>query len=280
MFRRYWRAILAAIALIIVLPPLGYTAYQLYDAAKQRNSGYHYQPADQSRGTIVGIPKSPAKAYQPNCNNPQSNSDADLCAQWAAVEQVTESNRLTSLGAQFAVFSLIATAIATGLLVWTLWESRDHSRREQRAYLRLEVHGEGTVLPAERIFVPIHIINYGTTPAICCAVETNVAVALPNWDWSQNTADQSIKDNRPAITIHPGPPTFVKLESAEVLPQDIYDGIMSGHLVVFAKCLVTYSDIFRRKRRTRLHLEFHGADAGHDGTGGKIRVAPHGNDFT
>ncbi|MBK8375436.1 MAG: hypothetical protein IPL18_11375 [Sphingomonadales bacterium] len=114
------RKIVAAIIGLALAIGLGAVSYQLYKASEQRDTGYTYQPADEASVGVVGTSKALAKAYQPKCKNPQNDKDADLCAQWAAVEQVAEANRLTSLNAKMAIASLVATAIATFLLLWTL----------------------------------------------------------------------------------------------------------------------------------------------------------------
>ena len=134
MFRGNWRKLSALIIGLIALGGLS-VAYELYDASEQHQSDYQYQPAAKSHISAPIVGKSPAKAYEPSCQNPQGNSDADLCAQWAAVEQVVESNRLSSLNARLAVFVAFLSTLGTGLLIWTFKETRDTSRRELRAYL-------------------------------------------------------------------------------------------------------------------------------------------------
>jgi hypothetical protein len=68
-------------------------------------------------GLWGGRQQTPARSYQPNCENPKDREDAELCAQWAAVQANGESNRLSRLsivitGLEFA--GLIGSLFFTG----------------------------------------------------------------------------------------------------------------------------------------------------------------------
>jgi len=107
MSRGGWLTIIAALGLILLCGVL-YGGYELYKAGQQRDADYRYQPARDARLPVIPPKQEQPQAYQPNCQNPQSQADADLCAQWAAVHQITETNRLASLTLAVGVFGLFA----------------------------------------------------------------------------------------------------------------------------------------------------------------------------
>jgi hypothetical protein len=245
--RRYWRAIVAAVLAIIILPPLGYTAYQLYNAAEQRNASYQYQPSANPRGTVVGVPKTPAKAYQPNCKNPQSNGDADLCAQWAAVQQVSESNRLISLNTQMAVFSLLATIAATGLLIWTFKETRSTSRRELRAYIFPENVGIYCLINQipkvenGKVGSTVHIKNTGQTPAYNVRHVSHLAI------WEQSDEAALIADTlvgAPSNSMPPGGIVTASRRMKDKLTRQQQAGLKNGKLAIYVFGRIEYTDAF------------------------------------
>ncbi len=170
MTRGYWRIFIVVFGLLVVVGGGFLTAY-LYQASDQRQDNYNYQPASKP-GLVLAMPgQRVPDGYQPNCQNPQSGEDADLCAQWAAVAQVTEANRMASLNLRLAIASLWATIAATIALIWTLIESHQTSRRELRAYLYVDASGiaDGTHhprLPGQEGLVMSAIIvkNLGALP--------------------------------------------------------------------------------------------------------------------
>ena len=93
---RGYRSAIAATVGGVALVALAATGYQILDEAeKQPYSSYEYQPARDHLAPAPGKnPRVTARPYQPYCDNPKERDDADLCAQWAAVQAVEESNRL------------------------------------------------------------------------------------------------------------------------------------------------------------------------------------------
>jgi hypothetical protein len=207
------------------------------------------------------------------CRSGHYENDDDLCAQWKAADAASEA-------ARYSFWALITSGLGTVLLLWTLWETREISRRELRAYLRVEPTGEGIVQPDRKITLPFHIINYGSTPAINCCVQSSLVVRSPDWDWTKEPERVETLQNAPSITIHPDSPSLIKLEMNDPLPREIHKAILEGKAVVFGRGHVAYQDMFRRKRHTSFQIEFHGADAGRSGTGGHIRISARGNDFS
>jgi hypothetical protein len=205
------------------------------------------------------------------CRNKTDKRDSNVCAQWKAADAGRDA-------ADYALWSAVLTALGTVFLVWTLWETRKSAVREQRAYIRAEL-ADGVVLPGQKIVIGMNLINYGKTPARKCAVETSAVVRAPNWDWADEQPPLKSSDDRPNITLHPDCPYRIHAEMDDVLPQEIFDAVMDGRAVVFARGRVIYEDVFRRTRTTTFQVEFHGVDSG-DGTDGRLRIAARGNDFT
>jgi len=116
--RSYWRIalVLAGLAIIGLLA----TGYLLLENAE--NQPYpreQYQPArDANILKPARAPTVPTRPYEPNCRAPQSRDDADLCAQWGAVQAATEGNRLTRIDLRVTYFEFAALVIS---LVFTGW---------------------------------------------------------------------------------------------------------------------------------------------------------------
>lgn len=170
MSRSNWHYVAAAVGIAILLAII-YSSYQIYQSSEQQRAHYSYQPAREPGRRVLMPSKAMPKGYEPNCENPDSNGNADLCAQWAAVDQVMESNRLASANVRLSLFASLLTLLGTIFVGWTLLETRNTSRRELRAYIFSERVG---VYPLEKqtprsengkIGSTLFINNSGQTPA-------------------------------------------------------------------------------------------------------------------
>lgn len=162
--RRYLFAII--VGLIVLLIGGSYTYNEFDKAARQRQANYDYQPAQNARLPNVTAQQSAPQEYQPNCKRPNNRDDADLCAQWGAVQQTTEANRLASLNLRLTLATFFATMFGTALLVWTLWETRATARRQLRAYVFVGEGDEPYPKPITRDSrLQFQIKNTGLTPA-------------------------------------------------------------------------------------------------------------------
>lgn len=264
-------AALAAVPLLLGATPHPTSQADIKEPADRGNIATRPQPEATvaARGQVK-----PPPPRQPACGPGRYENTAETCAAWKSADAAETA-------ARYSLWGLLISGIGTALLLWTLWETRETSRRELRAYLRVEPIGQGSVQPERRVSLPFHIINYGATPAVECCVQTSVVVRAPDWSWSQepNNVDQ-LEQGRPAITIHPDSPSLIKLEMEAALPRDVHSAIMEGRAVVYARGRIDYRDMFRRKRHTSFQIEFHGSDAGPEGAGGHIRIAAIGNDFS
>jgi len=249
--RALWRFLLAYFAVSIALSAC-YATYQLYNAAQQRNANYDYQPASHARFpvTVKGQPK--PESYQPNCKQPNSKEDADLCAQWSAVAQVTETNRLASISLQLSIGALIFTIFGTGLLVWTLWETRQTARRELRAYVSIEMVGMEFTLGLGKAFAHIKLKNGGQTPAYLCCHNGNVFVR------TDEEAEHDIL-HRPHValgraqpfTLHMNDPQGGSIYAHDPITLPDLKDVVEGDKWVYVFGTVFYRDTFGIDRQTR-----------------------------
>jgi hypothetical protein len=253
MSRGHWR-IVASLVGLICLSLGSYAGYQLYDAAHQRDASYDYQPAADARFPVMmeGQPK-PAE-YQPNCKQPNSREDADLCAQWAAVAQVTEANRLASFSLQLSIGALIFTIIGTGLLVWTLWETRATARRELRAYVSVKITSVIVTEVPEGLVFKFMIVchNGGTTPAYKCVHFGTTSV------FTDTEAAETLKVVKPidsgelqdGSVIHAGDDFPVEMNNPVLVPTSLINEIRAGKCSIYTYGATSYLDTFGIRRRT------------------------------
>lgn len=272
MSRRHWRIVLAAIGLL-VLSGLGYGSYQLYDASEQRQADYRYQPAGKP-SLIQFVPtKRIPEGYQPNCQNPQTKEDSDLCAQWGAVQQVAEANRIGSLNVRLTILSLWGTLIATGLLIWNLVETRDTSRRELRAYVIVgDIQVGADVGNPANLALSVQAINRGQTPALEVKNRTFLMVRKgtvrpePGREIESTTLTSVTtlgKDQDQWATVRQ---TLSHGHTPELL--------VTGDFTIIAYGYITYRDIFGKAHETRFSY-FQNAE-----TARIPQATPHGNSMT
>ena len=278
MLRGYWGTILAVVGLALF--GVGSTVtYQLYDSSEQRHGSYDYQPASKPGLEYDVRGKPVAQSYQPNCENPQSNENSDLCAQWAAVDQVTESNRMASLNLRFAIVSLWATIIGTALLLWTLIETRKTSRSELRAYLfpdacnvlvGVKVYNKGQAISF------IAIKNSGSTPAHKVRHWSEIKIAAATNE-GEMISPKSL-DGSHQSTIPPGGAiTANRLTKAKVTRAEMA-AIKNGSFFVFVYGAIEYLDVFDRPHRTDYRLHYSGLWPPPEGA--TISFCSDGNDAT
>jgi hypothetical protein len=236
-----------------VIGGLGCGGYEFYKAAGQRNATYDYQPSSNARFPIgvKGQPKS--KPYQPNCEQPQNREDADLCAQWAAVSQATEANRLSSLSLQISIGAMVFTIIGTGLLIWTLQETRQSSIRELRAYvlvktsaLRMNPAGGG----AEAHIV---LVNGGQTPAYeCCHAGNVVDVTDEEAEAEFTRRDERERLGRASpFTLQMGQEMNASIPAHKEITVDELKQVTAGDKSLYLFGIVFYKDTFGRDRTTK-----------------------------
>jgi hypothetical protein len=85
----------------------------------------HREPASGANPTRSEQPQEPDKATEP-CKAGEDKRFSDLCAQWKAADASKNA-------ADYSFWTIIVSSVGTGLLIWTLWETRETSRRENAA---------------------------------------------------------------------------------------------------------------------------------------------------
>ncbi len=272
MSRGNWRYVLAAVGLLAAVV-LGGVTSQLYYASKQRQPTYDYQPVSKAR-FVKNVPSQPIpEGYQPHCQNPQTDKDADLCAQWAAVQQVTESNRLASLNLKLATFSLWATALATLLLVWNLIETRQASRRELRAYVTVKKAIIKNFAVGSRPKMVIEFFNSGQTPAYELRLDAlsywgpadELAAVPPDLPPAQHISRAAVGAQARTRILDTMP---VSLDEAT------FRAVCEGEGAFYVSGAVHYVDVFGRPRVTNFKLQQHFEMVG------KLGFCSTGNDAT
>lgn len=262
--RGNWRAILATIGVIAFLG-LSVETGKLYYASAQRQSDYNYQPASHTRLDKPMTGEAQPQGYQPHCEDPNTNSDADLCAQWAAVQQVGESNRMASLNLRFTLFSLWATVIATIVLLWTLIETMTVSRRELRAYLFVDgvAIGDGTHHPDRNpdlmgiVGSALGVKNSGGTPAHQVVHWSGVDIAY--FDKEGEMRAPSKLDTNFTSNVPPNGTITADRVMSRKPTQKMVAAIKAGKAAVFVFGAIEYKDVFDTSHRTDYRLYFCGA---------------------
>lgn len=260
--RGYRRIFLAFVGLAAAA--LLWSVYDYFSAAaEQQHASYKYQPANKPGFRIDASTKAPAQKYQPSCNNPKDGNDADLCAQWAAVEQVAESNRLNGVNVRLGTLALLFTIVGTGLLIWTFMETRAVSRRELRAYVNVDVVGlaDGThhpdrQLPLGVVQTAIVIKNTGQTPAHKLRHWGEIAI--------ERMENQSqLRAPKPLILTHavslPSNGTQLKVRHIPRKPSKRQiEGIVARRYAVFVYGRIEYSDVFEDAHWTDYRMFYTG----------------------
>ena len=255
-YRRYFFA-----ALGVLGAGLLYASYKLYDAAQQQRADYHYQPA-RERGRLVVLPgKADPKGYQPNCDNPQGDSNADLCAQWAAVDQVMESNRLASVNVRLSLFVSLLTLLGTVFVGWTLLETRNTSRRELRAYVFADSVGvyllKSQTPRSEngKVGSTIVIRNSGQTPAydvvhwcslVCHPIHREEELVIP-------LITDVVKTNLP-----PGGAMHANRRIIAHLTRHDQQEMREGRSALYVFGRIVYRDAFNRMQHTIYRFAYAG----------------------
>ena len=288
MLRSNWRIILTALGLV-AFALLGYFAYdKLESADKPAYSQYKYQPArDAIAPPLAKNTKIASAPYQPNCAAPKSRDDADLCAQWASVQAVGESNRITRL-------SILITGLEFGALIISLfftgWAalaaskaariaeeatkdaddaiaiarqsaaaaerqvaiSEEASRKELQAYVvigGLIANGFG---PNSAPMFQVQLINTGKTPA------RNLKASLLFYLLSEGCFPPTQRPDvsqLPSQTIGADKPVHGKIEfeGGRQFLEAEWEALKEGRLKAFAAVYATYEDIFGEPHEVGLH---------------------------
>lgn len=129
-----WRIVLCSVlALLMVWAGLnGYAAFVHAEAPIYPE--LLYQPArDHLEHPLANRSNRLAQPYEPYCDTPRNQDDADLCAQWAAVQAVEESNRLNRLGLLLNFGESAALVVSLVFTAWAALAAAKAAREAERA---------------------------------------------------------------------------------------------------------------------------------------------------
>ena len=182
------------------------------------------------------------------CQGRKDDRQSSLCAQWEATDAAIDA-------ANSAWLAVIFSAIGTGLLVWTLLETRTTTRRELRAYVSVEVKELRCDISTGRVSVAIKVQNHGTTPAFKTCWAGNIYVATPEQfekDIVATKANRRGNVGRPVETvINASQYADGEINGLPDLSSDDIVKVTSGSGCLCMFCFVFYRDVFGRKRETR-----------------------------
>lgn len=260
-YGRYWNLILALGWLILVgasEPPKsnneGITA----------QAGQQIQQAANSISTaITNAAKSAEKDW--GCQDRSDKRDSDLCAQWKAADA-------SQSAADYSFWALLVSSIGTGLLVWTLWETREASRKELRAYIKIIAPDQAvSLVVGEPIKILMHAVNYGHTPALNASFKHSCGIAGTDWQWGDE--HESTRNKEVAVTLHRDAPLTCEIFSQFDLSRDHLEAIKSGRETIYARGIYFYDDVFGKPHITQVSLEIRDIEIATN----RVKVAPTGN---
>lgn len=157
-----------------------------------------------------------------------------------------------------SVIGTVAAVAGTFLLVWTLHETRQTSRRQLRAYLsfgsfKLEVFKSRTVPDGARLELTTEIKNGGETPAYDC-VHMGNAVVFSEAEAAAyfTSSNEPPRIGRPIpYTVHNGERVSVGIPQSSDLSFEQIEETQSGEKNLYAFGQAIYRDTFGYARKTR-----------------------------
>ena len=180
MFRGY-RGIFIATGLAALLIAFGLGAYtvNLNQPEQQRYQEYETSNDDE-RGSPLSVARDlpRAKVQRTPCDNPNSESESDLCAQWKAANAAEDSAFWTKwgfwvaiIGSSFLLWQIILTREAvkdTGDATKAMQDANEiadlNAKRQLRAYVYTDI-GTFDIDESDRVLISLQIKNFGQTPA-------------------------------------------------------------------------------------------------------------------
>lgn len=245
-----WSVIAALVGLILIgagePPEPGDHAQNRQTAAKIENAS---KPIV---STIIQVAKTTEK--DGGCQEGKDKRDSDLCAQWKAADAAADA-------AQYALWTLLISSLGTGLLVWTLWETRQTSRRELRAYI--SVHPCGINASEDNLVrAPLEFVNNGQTPAYDLKWFSAVVVheGSPDNFVPDYSGKFKILQRESDAAFGAKVNMFVYRFFEYELCKPHLESIFTKRSCIIHYGFIDYRDIFKKNRRTYFAFYHSGAD--------------------
>lgn len=255
--RGYWYVILAAFGWLIfaALPSNAQGIPQKGNKAEAAKASNQIDEAAKLVSAAIRDSIKPSEG-DPGCPDRQEKRSSDLCAQWQAADAAKDA-------AEYAFWTLLVSVAGTGLLVWTLWETRATSRRELRAYVSVQPQTLGFTRSASGTYtatITILVRNGDVTPAYNLIHGGNVVIL------SEDKATRLLafskkrpREGVPApVVLHSTTDTQATFEGKSPFSQSDLDDAILGRRKFYMFGIVEYSDTFRKSRRTSFCYEVMG----------------------
>jgi len=212
-------------------------------------------------GSVANVTQ--AKMQKAPCNDPQSETESDLCAQWRAAQAAEKSSVWTMYGvlASIAGISLLLWQITltrkavtdTGVATKAMQEANDIARQTQAAQLRAYVNFKGVRLRKDNMFgsqkehILFAIHNQGTVPATLIELFVRTQYFTINDSARVTLAEEY--NRYPAVYFG---------DEVQVQPVLFKSNLIPPNTPVYL-CIrgyIKYSDRFSQKRRTDFDYGF------------------------
>jgi len=187
-------------------------------------------------------------AQDQGCVRGSDQRRSDLCAEWKSADAAKDA-------ANYALWTLIVSALGTGLLIWTLAETRATTRRELRAYVSVRSGGLVIQETAEKgTLISFEVISHngGATPAYECDHLATLAIM------TRQHAALELKSVKPidkdaysgGVVVHSGDDFVTEMPNRILVPPDLLDAIKKGTVSLYMFGVSSYLDTFGIRRRT------------------------------
>ena len=191
----------------------------------------------QAENSITSSISRAAKANEIDggCQQQQDKRDSDLCAQWKAADAARDA-------ADFAYWTLLISTIGTALLIWTLWETRETSRRELRAYLTFGNWQITHFDVEQKLTFGLCLENKGQTPAFSCSASLTSCV-MPT-GYRPNSIEAFKKTQvSPCGSIHQESEGKI-IPLTLILDDKTVQEFEARNVVIWLLCRAEYIDVF------------------------------------
>jgi hypothetical protein len=231
--------------------------YPRYKAAQ----GQQIEPQPASRLHVQPL------EYKRPCQNPQSESESDLCAQYRSAASAEEAAEwafwqffLSLFGVAGLIGTIVLTVRATNAAVRANEIAGDTAKRQLRAYISVEPRGVNAPDRDGLVRVPLFIKNCGQTPAYSVMVFQRFALfERPNDFDPTRLPDRGLSAEASDIVFGPGEGNYVYPYIRANFLADNMAAIAEQKKALIHFGSVSYVDAFGEGRETNFAF-FHWGD--------------------
>lgn len=211
-------------------------------------------------------------------------AQADLAQQTRSANAASASADLAVDQSRLALFSGMISVVTTGLLIWTLWETRSANRSALRAYVIPDivlVHRDNLKASERRKMMwtaGVRVIskNTGQTPAI--ETVTWIASGIYSAEDEPTLSAPSLRQiERKSVSVI-APDGHITTDAGFITDEQAEADLRAGTKFMYSWGLVTYRDVFDRVRTSRFRVRYMGAWPPHPGAA--LSFCDEGNSHT